>query len=404
MVTLKRILVGSSSVAICIFFLGQLAHAQSERQTAEAVIQAHIDHRNRFVVYKCNFTVSYCRVRSIDDAIHRRYLPQNPPRVSKQFWARDHNKFCTRIVEDEETTRILNSPKKLTPVPGRENLLMGTPTPFSTSQELADGDYRLTWNCSTMQPTLNITGGEDLYYMTKTGPLGDETGVHGAENRYEVMLSQLRAGLGEIHVTLLNGILEVDFINDNSDRLQSWFIPNEGYRLRKSILTSCIRKTPYLASIFHTEYLDPVPFSNNRWCSKRKILVLNQGTNYTMWDTQVTDLLVDETPKQEDFVIKVPIGTSVLQVRPRGKPQKHFFTEQSETIHVEDLPELWKSMSNLPEHPLDLATIPTQSKRRQQWLSIVAAVAGSLCILYVVVSTLRRRKSNQPSTNRNLRE
>lgn len=329
---------------------------------AKAVADAHLANLDSFERFTCRYTTTFTRAASVDDAIGTRYT--QPPRVARYVWARDGVKQSLKIIEDDETTRVLDNPKKLQPVPGQPKLQFGEPVPFMTQELLTNVDQSL--NFSARNKTANMWGEGRPH--TSDGFLFGCGGGRDCYDPIRALMGNLARGAATCSLTRVKEgdreLLRLQIDYKDGGRQEHWLAPDRGFLLVRSI-NWLSKKVDDLGTVVRLEYPDPRPCPNGRWFPGRRIQLVQQSHNNDcqVFDAKVTELEVDKRPAREVFEIAMPAGINVCE---GIKPENHMYTAKAERIHIDDLPRLWEMIHQKPKEPLMNTEI--HPKRSDRWL------------------------------------
>jgi hypothetical protein len=162
------------------------------------------------------------------------------------------------------------------------------------------------------------------------------------------------------------------------------FAPDMGYALVGHVDADDDPKSP---SAYRTEYSGHRKFPGDRWFPGRKVRLFHRkGESWTVQESRVTELTVDEPVPAELLTVELPAGTKVCNDDVYGDC---FRTKRAERVTTADLDAMLKLTAVKPTDPLaDTAIERVSWWDRWPW---AVGVAGLLAVVGVVV--YRRRSS-----------
>lgn len=355
------------------------AHADEDPSTtALAVVDAHRGNLDSFERFTCRYTITDTRAQTVEDALAGRYSKEGgPPRTGQFLWARDGNNHSVKVTEDEETTRVLDNPKKKTPVAGRPGLMFGEAVPFMTNDYLITKEHFLSYKARNR--TANMWGDNRPY------PRNDFLfGCHRSRHCYDP-LAQLRGDLERGKVTCSvsreretgRELVKLTIANATMGQFEYWFDPQRAYLVVRWIHS----KVPdNEGTVMRREYPDARACLKGRWFPTRQVHLWQQKhrPDWSVRDTKVTELEADKVPARELFEINIQSGHWIVE---DDEPKNNIQTRKPEKIHVDDLADVWKMIHQKPEEPLmDTAIHPERSFRWVWWAvgGVLAATGLSL--------------------------
>lgn len=381
---LRRFLCGAAA------FWAVSSPACGDDAAALAVVQASQANLNGFTKFTCRYTFAKGIAASPADAVAGKYA--KPPRVGTLTWARDGANQSLKVIEDEQTTKDLDNPRPLQPVPGKTNLAVGTPVPFISSGELTSENEHLIftprfqnvnmWGRGAIHtgfPTLfgcyRIDGCDDLLYKLREAI---------EKGRITCTVTKHRDGereLVKIHTR------ESQSGEKASETRDYFFDPDRGY-----LLVRFLRTPPPDSSVTaeQWEYPDPKACDGGLWFPGRVVACRKpKSGEWLVRDAKVVELTIGK-PAREHFEIELPAGTSVLEF---GRPKETtFWTRKPERIHVDDLPRLYQMTQEVGKEPLmDTAIVQPRSYRWAWWTG--AGLVGLSLLGLVRRAVLRKRES-----------
>jgi hypothetical protein len=399
-----------TATRLCAYLLSGalvMSHANGGRAgdppiTITDVLDSHTANLDGFTRFTCRYDRTFATAASVEDALAGRYTRR--PRTAKVLWVRDGKRMSLKVVQDEETTNELKNPK-VTPMPGQPNLGIGPLLPHVTQEYLTNPNATLSYleqhACANVAPSPNshprlaylLFGcacstvedrrscedqGVQLSALHAREPGKISAGRHTVDNKDYIKLSTDTTSLTGAKNTLIREYL-VD--------------PARGYQfVRWYDLPSVDHPA---ASRLHLEYPDPRDCGNGRWFPGRvvRMIYADASRQWLVYDSRVTELVVDKAPDPAHFTIRMPAGTTVMDF---DDSRKRFKTKQPETIDIDDIPTLYKMTQSAAENPLMDTAVEVHRPNRYRWAIWGGSVAAVVLVAGVVRRVFRRRAPAAP--------
>jgi hypothetical protein len=360
--------------------------------SVRVVVDAYMQGIAKFQRFTCRFTDTYATAKTPSDAVDRKFA--TPVRVGRYLWVRNGADESYKVIEDEETTRLLVNPKPQ-PIRGAPHLGGMIHTPHQNREFMTNSRDFIGYVAYGRTANLGADG-------RPHGSVGAIFGrMNGSANSLDPVCwldeflaknigiataGRVREG-GEdcVRVTLDYSTAPAEHKRRGKD--EYFFVPAKGYLLSKYV-THQIDGPMKMDRLHLCTEMRSV--SDGRWFPGRIIKLWKQPQNatWTVNDIEITDLNVDDPPDPKHFEIELPAGTSVTDPRDH---KRTFVTKQVERVGLNDLRGMYdmtQKSDATARVPMDTAISRTTGSFLWWW---AAAGIGVVVALILARRLLTRR-------------